>query len=54
MAIMRKLSIEKRTATLSSLVEGWSINATTRMCGVSKLTVLRLLADVGSLCPDSP
>lgn len=49
---MRKLSTEKRTMILSALVEGSSINATARMCGVSKLTILRLLADVGSLCAD--
>jgi IS1 family transposase len=49
---MRKLDTEKRTAILSALVEGCSINATARMCGVSKLTVLRLLADVGRLCRD--
>ena len=49
---MRKLSTDKRTAILSCLVEGNSINSTARICGVSKLTVLRLLADVGSLCAD--
>lgn len=49
---MRKLSRDKRTAILNALVEGCSINSTTRMCHVSKLTVLRLLADVGSLCRD--
>lgn len=49
---MRKLSSKKRTAIIGALVEGCSINSTARMCGVSKLTVLRLLADVGSLCRD--
>ncbi len=49
---MRKLSKDKREAILNALIEGCSINSTTRMCGVSKLTVLRLLADVGSLCLD--
>ncbi len=49
---MRKLSTEKRTQILTALVEGNSINATRRMCGVSKLTVLRLLSDVGQLCHD--
>ena len=49
---MRKLTTEKRTAILSVLVEGMSIRATARVCGVSKLTILRLLADVGSLCRD--
>jgi IS1 family transposase len=51
-ATMRKLDTTKRMAILTALVEGCSINATARMCGVSKLTVLRLLADVGSLCRD--
>lgn len=49
---MRKLSTEKRTAILTALVEGCSINSTARMAGVAKLTVLRLLADVGQLCHD--
>ncbi|MBN2316316.1 MAG: IS1 family transposase [Sedimentisphaerales bacterium] len=49
---MRKLSVEKKTSILSCLVEGTGINATARICSVSKLTVLRLLADVGSLCRD--
>lgn len=49
---MRKLSKEKRTMVVRALVEGSSVNSTARMCGVSKLTVLRLLADVGSLCRD--
>ena len=47
---MRKLSTEKRVAVLSALVEGNSINSTVRMCGVSKVTVLRLLADAGTFC----
>jgi IS1 family transposase len=37
---------------ISCLIEGNSINSSARICGVSKLTVLRLLADVGSLCAD--
>lgn len=47
---MRKLSPEKRTAILSSLCEGSSINSTCRMTGASKVTVLRLLADAGTFC----
>jgi IS1 family transposase len=47
---MRKLSVQSRTSILRCLVEGNSINSTARICGVSKLTVLRLLADVGTLC----
>lgn len=49
---MRKLTTEKRAAILSALVEGNSVNATARMCGVSKITVLRLLADAGQFCAD--
>ena len=37
---------------LHSLVEGNSINATARMCGCSKITVLRLLADAGTFCAE--
>jgi len=49
---MRKLTIDQRTSILRGLTEGNSINSTARICGKSKLTVLRLLADVGSLCAD--
>ncbi len=49
---MRKLNRDKRAAIIRALIEGCSVNSTARMCGVSKLTVLRLLADVGSLCRD--
>ena len=49
---MRKLSGEKRHSILPAIVEGSSVNATARMSGVAQLTVLRLLADVGSLCRD--
>ncbi len=47
---MRKLSTEKRAMVLSALVEGNSVNATARMVGCSKITVLRLLADAGTFC----
>lgn len=49
---MRKLTTEKRATILSALVEGNSINATCRLTGVSKVTVLRLLADAGQFCAD--
>ena len=49
---MRKLSAERRAAVLGALVEGCSVNATARIHGVSKVTVLRLLSDVASLCAD--
>ena len=47
---MRKLSTEKRSMILGALVEGNSINATSRLRDVSKITVLRLLADAGTFC----
>ena len=49
---MRKLTTEKRAAVLNALVEGNSINATARMTGASKITILRLLADAGQFCAD--
>ena len=49
---MRKLDGDKRQQILASLVEGSSVRAIVRMCGVSKLTVLRLVCDVGALYRD--
>jgi transposase len=47
---MNKLSTEKRVQIVAALVEGNSINATSRMVGVSNNTVLKLLADLGEAC----
>src|SRR5665213_1890797 len=47
---MNKLSNEKRAQILSVLCEGMGINAATRITGVSKNTVLKLLADAGEAC----
>jgi IS1 family transposase len=44
---MNRLSIAKRVQIISALVEGVSINATCRMTGVAKHTVLKLLEDMG-------
>jgi IS1 family transposase len=44
---MNRLSIDKRTQVVAALVEGTSINATCRMTGVAKHTVLKLLKDLG-------
>lgn len=49
---MNKLGTGKRAAIVRALVEGNSVRATSRLCDVSKVTVLRLLADVGQLCHD--
>ncbi len=47
---MRKLSTDKRASILRALTEGNSVNATSRLLGVSKVTILRLLADAGTMC----
>jgi IS1 family transposase len=47
---MNKLNKEKRKQVVSALVEGASINSTVRMTGVSKPTILKLLADLGMAC----
>jgi IS1 family transposase len=47
---MNKLTNEKRAQILAVLCEGMGINAATRITGVSKNTVLRLLADAGEAC----
>jgi len=46
------LSMAKKTAVITALVEGCSIRSTSRMTGVAKGTILRLLAEVGKACSD--
>jgi IS1 family transposase len=47
---MNTLPVAKQAAVLKVLTDGSSIRATTRIVGVSKTTVLRLLVDVGQFC----
>src|SRR5213083_921760 len=47
---MNKLSRVKQTQIISLMVEGMGINAITRVTGVSKNTVLKLLANLGTVC----
>src|SRR5438045_7870026 len=47
---MNKTSREKQIQVVSALVEGSSINATVRMTGVAKNTILKLLVDMGEAC----
>ena len=47
---MNRLSVDKQSQIVSALVEGNSINATCRMLGVGKHTVLRLLRNLGCAC----
>jgi IS1 family transposase len=46
------LSIAKKTAVITALVEGCSVRSTSRMTGVAKSTILRLLEEVGTACAD--
>jgi len=47
---MNQVPILKRAQILGLLVEGNSISATCRITGAAKMTVLKLLADVGEAC----
>lgn len=47
---MNKLTTAKRAAVVAALTEGMSVNATCRLTGVSKPTVLKLLMDLGLAC----
>src|SRR3989442_147599 len=49
---MNRLNRTKQAQVIAALVEGSSINATVRMPGVAKHTILRLLADLGLACAD--
>lgn len=47
---MNKLSTADRVRVVAALCEGASINATVRMTGVSKVTILKLIRDLGGVC----
>ncbi len=49
---MNKLSVQRRAQIIGMMVEGVSIRAITRMTGVSKNTVAKLLVDAGNACLD--
>lgn len=49
---MNRLSRQRRVQILAALAEGASISATARQVGVSKVTVLKLLAEIGPVCLD--
>ncbi len=50
MFIMNTLSKEERIRVVAALVEGNSIRSTSRMTGVARNTVTKLLVDLGSAC----
>ena len=47
---MNMLSTAKRTAVVAALVEGCGLRATARMTGVARMTVEKLLRDLGAAC----
>lgn len=47
---MNRLTTHKRIQVVAALVEGASVNSVVRMTGVSKPTILKLLADLGTAC----
>ena len=49
---MNRLSRERRCAVVRCLVDGVSARATSRLTGVARATVLRLLVDLGFVCGD--
>ena len=49
---MNKLNRARRAQVIAAIVEGTSINATVRITGVAKNTILKLLADAGNACAD--
>ena len=48
--LMNKLSSEKRAQILNLMVEGVSLRSITRLLGVGKNTVARLLVEAGQAC----
>jgi IS1 family transposase len=47
---MNQLTTEQRKRVISALVEGNSLRAITRMTGVHRTTIMKLLADLGRVC----
>lgn len=50
MVSMNRLDRSRRTQVVRCLVEGNSIRATSRMTGVSKITIQKLLPEIGLVC----
>lgn len=47
---MNKLSTERRAAVVAALVEGNSLRGTARLTGVARMTIEKLLRDLGTAC----
>lgn len=52
MALMNRLSLEKRAQIAGMIVEGNSVRSITRMTGVCQEAILKLLCDLGKACAD--
>src|SRR5438552_3680811 len=50
MSTMNSLSIGERKQVVAALVEGNSLRSVTRMTGVHRTTVMKLLCDLGRAC----
>src|SRR4051812_46468952 len=50
MCIMNKLGTAARAMIVKALVDGMGVNATCRLTGAAKHTVLKLLRDLGAAC----
>src|ERR1700741_3134751 len=49
---MNALPLERKVAVITALCEGCSVRSPSRMTGVAKGTILRLLAQVGTACTE--
>ena len=49
---MNRLDSETRARVIAALVEGNSLRATARMCGVMRNTISKLLLQLGAVCAD--
>lgn len=47
---MNKLSTEERTRVVAAFVDGNSLRSTTRMTGIHRTTIMKLLAELGEAC----
>ena len=52
MSTMNKLSGARRASVIAALVEGNSLRATARMTDVSRMTVEKLMRDLGTVCAE--
>jgi len=49
---MNTLSMDKKVAIITALVEGCPVRSTERLSGVSRPTILKLLVEVGAACSE--